>query len=244
MAKKRVTVLDFSQNYQAYEKTMISAEGLFNAGMTLFKINHNSALGQFELGQEEVGKSFSILSAFGYGSNQDVWKMFWKDWRDHKVKVARSFFYEWFSPWRITVLNDNGVPIDGHCREGFFNGIPKEKESAFYVNYDELTGSFKAPGDSIESIDSANRGSSLLSHYTTAMLTKSALDEGDKEWNYKVFSEIPSRIMSVFTPQEDMPTIIGEFQSRSPKHKILVNSIIEHYCAGAEFMKTIKANVK
>jgi len=177
------------------------------------------------------------LSAFGNDNKQEIWNTFWKEWRDHKIKVARSFFYEWFSPWRMTVLDRNGVPIDGHCREGLFEGIPKEKEASFYVKYDEVTGDFKAPGDSIESIDIANRGTSFLSHYTTAMLTKSALDEGDTEWNYKTFSEIPNRILSIFTRQEEMPSIMNEFQSRSPKHKVLIDSLLEHYISGAKFMK-------
>ena len=159
-----------------------------------------------------------------------------------KKKVARSSFYEWLSPWRITVLDSKGVPLGGRSHEGFL-GIPKEKEAAFYVNYDNSTGKFKGPEDAIELIDVFNRASSFLSHYTTASLTRKALDDGDREWNYKAFSEIPIRIMSVFTRQEEMPAVLNEFRSRSTKHKHLVETLSEHYSAGADFMKSIKMDV-
>ncbi len=224
MKKDIIKPLTFNELHQAYEKCICTGMRLFGGGVTLQYEYPEIAIGIFEIGQEEIGKSFSVLAAFKYGKSKLHWAEFWKSWRDHNKKVARSFFYEWISPKRLLVGKNIEQSLDGKSRKG---NVPKEKESAFYIHYDKDNNIFKSPEEMIDLEEVFNRASSMMSHLVTALSIKLTLDEGDKEWNYNMFCEIPHRIMSTYTRQEDMIAILNEFSSRSNKHDILINRLKE-----------------
>ncbi len=179
------------------------------------------ALGLCELGQEELGKSLSFLSAFYFLKRDADWTWFWNSWRDHQLKAHRAFLYELFSPLRMIV-----DPYGPSRMEGFSSRqkIKHEKEAAFYVDY-LPSGEFVSPRDNIKAVEVANRTGTLLCLGATALTLRSALDQGTKERNYTTFSELAFRVCSEEIYQQDMSSIMLEFSSRSPYHAALVNNV-------------------
>lgn len=214
--------LTFDQLYEGHNKTVRNAERLFEAGTQIFKGYEDISLGLFELGQEELGKSFSFLAAFNYGPSDPSWRDFWETWRDHRKKAYRATFYEWLSPARLSVHSRNGTALDGRSRRP---SIEHEKEASFYINYLPDTGRFVSPGEHVDSYEAANRSFALISLIITASHVKIALDDGDKQWNYTTFSEIPHLITTRFTYQQHMPAVLDRFAERSDRHRLLVESV-------------------
>lgn len=229
--------LSFGVAYEGYACALDTAERLLTAGYTLLETTPDIALGLFELGQEEIGKSFSFLAAFNYTNTPLPWAQFWKDYRSHKIKAHRAFFYEWISPLRI-VSKGNGLTLQGNSLRGT---IQEEKEAALYSNYESLSGRFSRPVDMINTHETANRAFTLLYLAITARLTKEALDIGNKEDNYKLFSDIPLRLLTQFTLQQDMTALFSDFAQRSETHKSIIERIREiPRKAEANYYKTIK----
>jgi AbiV family abortive infection protein len=230
-------VLTFDRLYEGYDKSIRNAEHLFAAGTAILKDFTDVALGLFELGQEEVGKSFSFLAAFGYGPSDAAWEDFWMTWRDHKKKAYRAFSYEWLSPTRFQVVSPTGSSLDGFPLKA---SIEREKESAFYVDYLPATGRFMSPEEQIDSHEAANRSASLISHITTAYHVKIALDEGDKQWNYSTFGEIPKLLLWRPIRQENMTTILDRFAARSDRHQQLIENLRSTLRQGAEWLRNLE----
>lgn len=219
--KSTLPILTFRSAYDGYVCAIDTAERLYIAGHTLIRTTPDIALGLFELGQEEIGKSFSFLAAFGYDDHPSRWTRFWKDYRSHAIKVYRAFFYEWISPLRITSTGKGGL-LEGQALRG---SIQEEKEVSLYSNYESRTAGFVRPIDTIKELEPWNRGFTLLYLTITARLTKDALDVGDRETNYRLFSEIPYRILTDFTLQQDMATVFSQFAQKSELHKSIIGRI-------------------
>ena len=227
--------LTFEQLYEGHDKTVRNAERLFGAGTTILKQYPDIALGLYELGQEEIGKSFSFLAAFGYGPSDPQWQDFWQTWRDHRTKAYRAFFYEWFSPTRLTVSEE----LDGFPRK---SSIEREKEASFYIDYLRDTGRFVSPGEQTDALETANRSAILISHVVTASYIKTALDEGDKQWNYQTFSALPALILTTGPRQEAMPAILDRFAARSDRHRLLVDNLRSSLQHGAAWLRDLPAS--
>lgn len=233
-ARRPHLALTFDQLYEGHDKTVRNAERLFEAGTGIFKDYPDIALGLYELGQEEIGKSFSFLAAFAYGPTDPGWQDFWETWRDHRTKAYRAFFYEWFSPTRLTVSEE----LDGFPRKP---SIEREKEASFYVDYLRTTGRFVSPAEQTDALETANRSALLISHVVTASYIKIALDQGDQRWNYTTFGALPAFILSRCPRQEAMPMILDRFAARSDRHRLLVDNVGGSLRNGAAWLRDLNA---
>jgi AbiV family abortive infection protein len=214
--------LDFEQLYSGHSKSLENAMHLLDAALTIWDNHPAVALGLSELGQEELGKSLSFLSAFYFLEHEADWAWFWKAWRNHQIKAHRAFLYELFSPLGMIIEPDGPSRMEGASARP---QISQEKEAAFYVDYSHAERAFISPQDCIKPIEIANRIGTLLCLSITASGLKNALDEGSKEKNYLIFAELAIRVCSGDIFQQDMPNIMREFSSRSPYHAALINNI-------------------
>src|SRR4030042_3054924 len=152
--------LTFEQLYDGYSKTLENAERLLHAAMAIWDNYPEIALGLFELGQEEIGKSFTFLATFALVETPEAETFLLRNWRNHRVKAHRAFFYEHFSPIRCIITD----PKTGESFEGLSirRGIHVEKEVSFYVDYDNLPKKFISPRETVRPIEVTNRGGALL----------------------------------------------------------------------------------
>jgi AbiV family abortive infection protein len=222
MPKRKPRFLDLEQIIDAHGKTIGTGMRLTEVAMKINTDYPEVALSLFQIAQEEIGKSFLLLAACGYERDCMLWNDFWCVWRTHERKIAASFFYEWLCPTRGIVIPPQGEPLDGFTKRKRFSA---EKEAGLYVDYDEKTGRFVAPREEALEEEATNRGVSVISHISTASFLKHALDEGDKLWNYRVFSEIPKRVLNQLTRQEQTPSLFADLASRSDRHNKLVIQI-------------------
>jgi AbiV family abortive infection protein len=183
--------LSFDQLKDGYEKTIVTAYRLLLAAMSLLGEFPEVALGLAELGQEEIGKSLSILAAFPLARDQSGRKWFWSGWKDHRLKAYRAYLYELIYPLRLLERKADGTasPIGG-----IRNKITDEKEWSFYVNFDEASQTFQSPEDSVKEKESTNRILTLLYLATTARSIGLALTELDTEAAYNTLGGIALRI--------------------------------------------------
>jgi len=127
---------------KGFELAVSNGFSLSMSAITLVDDFQQIALGLAQLGQEEIGKSLSILAAMHLPDSEGSWQWFWSAWRNHQVKAHRAFLYELFSPWRIELRTPEGERLAGLSRR---QSMTLEKEAAFYVNFDVATKSFVAP---------------------------------------------------------------------------------------------------
>jgi AbiV family abortive infection protein len=197
------------------------------------------ALGQ--LGQEEIGKSFHLLAAFQLPKSPADWRQFWSDWRNHNRKAAAAYFYEWLNPARIEVVRPDGVRLDGMpLREP----IATEKEVGFYVDYHAAEGRFQGPSERASGWESFSRITTLLTLAYTAVGVHDTLIDGEPEFRFPEFSEIPARILSEFTPQEDIPQIYEAFARRSPRHRALIDDLTVHFKQSLQRLEELQAQLE
>lgn len=216
-------MLTFEQLYDGYSKSLNNAERLLSAGLKLFGEYSEIALGLLELGQEELGKSFTFLAAFIFSDTSVVEDFLFKDWRNHRVKVHRAFLYELISPLRVVIDDGKGnVLSGGSVREK----LHQEKEASFYVNYDGKQKRFVAPQETVQFVEVGNRGGTLLCLLNTALCVKKALDDGeDMETNYKLFSDLAQKLLCLEIYQQDMPAVFEAFAKQSPQHASIVDNL-------------------
>jgi AbiV family abortive infection protein len=220
-----------SQLMDGYGKAISNGLRLFEASVDLTAEFPDVALGLAEVGQEEIGKSLSLLAAFSLAPGQ--WKWSWSAWKNHQLKAHRAFLYELISPVRLEARTADGVRSLGPPLR---RKITHEKEFSFYVNFDPQSGEFVSPAKAIAAIETHNRAATLLYLTVTAWHVKAALDDEDPLFRYEAFSEIAFRICSERIYQQDMPEIFSEFESRSPKHQRLIESVRAKLEEGEDFL--------
>ena len=214
--------LTFEQLLDGHEKTIITGYRLLMSAMSLVGEFPEVSLGIAELGQEEIGKSLSLLAAFRFDSHKHTSSWFWSSWRNHQLKAHRAYLYELIYPLRIDTLNKDGSRRPAPSTRA---KIMQEKEYSFYVNFDAASGTFQSPEDAIDLTETANRVLTLFYLATTARSVRLALDEQEKPFGYVAFSEIALRICSENLFQEDMPSLLKEFEARSARHGKLISSL-------------------
>ncbi len=230
------TTLTINQLSDGYSKTISTAFRLLEGSMDLAKDYPEIALGLAEIGQEELGKSLSLLAAFHLPQKPEDWKWLWSGWTNHQLKCHRAFLYELIHPRRIELHNSDGMlTAGGPLREK----IQHEKESSFYVNFD--SGRFISPQDSIKLLETANRVFTLLNLAVTAFYLENALRAKDESFRLQAFAEIAFRICSEELYQQDVPAILAEFESRSTQHASLVTDLREQLAAGDQYLKSIRS---
>ncbi len=234
--------LKFEQLYDAYDKSLDNAMRLHGAGVNLLHEFPDISLGLFELGQEELGKSYTCLATMAVKKGDPAfWKIFWKEWKQHNIKARRAFLYEWLSPLHLGASSSDGMKFNGFPLR---SEIVLEREFSFYVNYDDKQQKFTSPFESVSRAETFNRACALSSLIYTALAVKETLDVGEKEKNYKTFSIIPFRILTKFTYQQDMPGLYRKFSSISSYHNSLIVRLKEAFDKNRSELNSMITKVK
>lgn len=213
-----------------YEKTVSNGFSLVMSAMTLLNDFPHIAIGLSQLGQEEIGKSLSILSAFQLKENE--WQWFWSAWLDHNKKSHRAFLYELISPYRLELRSPTGERLAGLSKR---KSMPQEKEAAFYVGYDEPQQTFILPEENIGHDEILNRTMAASYLAQKAFSIHSALEISDAEFRYDAFSEIAFRVCTENLYQHDMPGILEEFRLRSKRHASLIEDMAKEISKERQF---------
>jgi len=206
----------------------------FGAGQELMGEYPDKALALAQLGQEELGKSLTILSAFSLPAEEEAWSWFWEGWSNHQLKAHRAYLYELISPLRIEVFNGR----DGRT----YTGLPlrpklsQEKESGFYVDYDFNLQKFVSPINSVSNIEAASRTMTLAYLSVTADGVRRALQHNNEVFRLQVFGQLAFQICSEPIYQQDMPSIIAKFSQRSSMHAQLIRDLETTLAGNAEFL--------
>jgi AbiV family abortive infection protein len=240
MPKQIAISLTFEQLSDAYTKSIDNAMRLHSAGVCLLKKHPEICLGLFELGQEELGKSYSCLAAMGVKEDaKEFWKSFWEEWKNHEIKAHRAFYYELLNPTRLEAISANGKRLSGLPIRG---RIHKEKESSFYVNYDNVEKKFVGPWEGVSREEVINRGVALTGLISTALDVSEAFEEGDKKRNYRTFGIIPFQTLMQIVYQQDMPGIYQKFASISPFHKSIIAKLEKVFEKGKGTLRDLVLN--
>lgn len=214
-----VQIPTFDSLRTGYGKTVQHAISLAAASGDVAESRTGTRLALAELAQEEVGKSFSLLAAMAIPeASVAVWKRFWNEFRNHDVKCARAFFYEWFEPTRISIVMKDGSTPDGVSR---FKQLSRERTYGFYVDYDTSTGQFVAPGDRVRPDDLFNRIAAVVSLAEKASALHTILTDQDVEFSLREWGKLAHRLCTEFTYQQDMPGVLDTFAAQSPRHREL-----------------------
>jgi AbiV family abortive infection protein len=205
-----------------YEYTVDNAIRLFGAANELQVKFPDKALALAQLGQEEIGKSLTILAAFSLPSDPSAWTWFWDGWKSHALKAHRAYFYEIINPLRIELRAPDGSLYDGFpLREP----ISREKESGLYVDFDVAANRFTNPAAEVSSFEALARMSTLLYLSATADAVRRAMMVGDYVFRLKEFGTIAFKICSEATYQQEMPMILEGFRARSSLHDQIVTDL-------------------
>jgi AbiV family abortive infection protein len=232
-------VLTFSQLRDGYVKTTDNALGLLQASAALVVEHAVVALGAAELGQEELGKSLSLLAAFSLPQDSKAWDWLWQGWKSHQLKAHRAFLHELVHPVRLETPLPNGSSLDGGPLRP---RMQDEKEFSVYVNFDPKTGHFLAPADAVSAPEIQNRIATLTCLMVTAYQIRYALESfHDIEFAHRAFGGIAFRICTEELYSADMPQIIEAFAARSVRHERLVDSLRAALAAGTNVIKTFAA---
>lgn len=207
---------------QGYNLSVDNALRLLASALELNETFPDKALALAQVGQEEIGKSLTMLAAFALPKNSPAWSGFWDGWHSHNLKSHRAFLYELLNPTRIELKYPDGTRFSG---EPLRPSMPREKESGLYVDFDEISGLFVAPVSSVTRFEALARTATLLYLGATADATRRALMNADSMFRLSAFGEIGFRICSEHLYQQDMPEILNQFENRSSRHRLLVQDL-------------------
>lgn len=205
---------------EGYNLSVDNGLRLFASALDLIETFPDKVLALAQVGQEEVGKSLSILAAFVLRDDSPAWEGFWEGWQSHNLKAHRAFLYELLNPVRIELNLPDGTHFAG---QPLRPSMPREKEAGLYVDFDEKSGSFVAPASSVTRLEALARTSTLCYLGATADATRRALMNADSIFRLSTFGEIALRICSEPLYQQDMPEILKEFEDRSVRHRALMD---------------------
>lgn len=215
-------VLSAGQLKDGYMKTLENAARFFAAASDLIKSYPDKAFALAQIGQEEVGRSLTILAGFALLPDVDAWKWFWGGWWNHQLKAHRACLYEIIDPLRIEILVPDGPNFAGHPLRP---NIAQEKEAGFYVDFNLDTGCFLAPMEQVSNFEASGRTITLMYLFATADAVRRALLVEDDQFRLPAFGELAFKICSEDIYQQDWPELIDEFGKRSLRHEALVDSL-------------------
>jgi AbiV family abortive infection protein len=236
-SKSKHPVLSFSQLRDGYVKTLENAVRFFGASTNLTEAFPDKALALGQLGQEEVGRSLSLLAAFSLPNEERAWGWFWDGWNNHQLKAHRAYLYEIISPLRIELQRPDGRRFAG---EPLRPKISQEKEAGFYVDFDNPSGCFLSPSEQVPVFEAAARQMTLAYLCATADAVRKALLADSDFFRLPAFAELAFRICSEHIYQQDMPRLIDEFRRRTPRHEALVVDLEIALGANADFFHGIE----
>ncbi len=204
---------------EGYNLSVDNGLRLFASALDLNETFPDKALALAQVGQEEIGKSLTVLAGFALRKDSPAWEGFWDGWHSHNLKAHRAFLYELLNPLRIELKSPDGTRFAG---QPLRPSMPLEKEAGLYVDFDESSGSFVAPASSVTPFEALARTSTLCYLGATADATRRALMNTDSMFRLSAFGEIAFRMCSEALYQQDMPEILKEFEGRSARHRLLM----------------------
>jgi AbiV family abortive infection protein len=234
-SKSKRRVLSFAQLKDGYIQTVENAIRFFGASFDLIQTFPDKALALGQLGQEEVGRSLTLLAAFNLPTEPHSWEWFWKGWNNHQLRAHRAYLYEIISPLRIEIGGSSGRHFAG---EPLRPKISQEKEAGFYVDFDPRSGQFLSPSQQVSKFEAVARSTTLAYLSGTVDAVRRALLEEDDVFRLPAFAEIAFRICSEVIYQQDMPQMIHEFRSRTPRHEALVAHLEIALTANENFFRS------
>jgi AbiV family abortive infection protein len=235
--KAKRLVLSFTQVRDGYLKTIDNAVRFFGASTDLLQSFPDKALALGQLGQEEIGRSLTLLAAFSLPSEADAWEWVWKTWSNHQLKAHRAYLYEIISPLRLESTAPDGRRFAG---EPLRPTISQEKEAGLYVDFDHASGHFLSPSQQVSNFEAAARTMTLAYLCATADAVRRALQADEESFRLPAFAEIAFRICSENIYQQDMPQLIEEFRQRTPRHGALIDDLETAIAANRDFFHGIK----
>jgi AbiV family abortive infection protein len=217
------SVLTLAQLQRGYELSIDNALRLLDAASKLAEDFPDKALGLAQIGQEEVGKSLSLLAAGALPPDPGAWDWLWSGWRDHELKAHRAYLYEIICPLRIEAAH----PEQGEYYAGgpLLDRLPAEKEVSFYVDFDKALGSFVSPEELVDRFAAFARTSTATYLIGTADAVRRALIYDDADYRFREFSQVAFMICSQEVYQQDWPGIRDRFSTQSPWHKAIIDDI-------------------
>ncbi len=218
-------------------QTIENAVRFFGASTDLIQAYPEKALALGQLGQEEVGRSLTLLAAFALPTEADAWGWFWKGWNNHQLKAHRAYLYEAISPLRIEIGSPNGRISAGEPLRAKISG---EKEAGLYVDFDYASGRFLSPCQQVSGFEAKARSVTLAYLCSTADSVRRALLAKDDCFRLLAFGGIALRICSEPIYQQDMPQLISEFRGLTPRHEALIADLEIELAANVEFFHRIK----
>lgn len=236
-SRQRPEIIPPHRLLEGYFLAIENAMRSFGAAIDLLGTFPDKALALAQIGQEEVGKSLTLLAAFALPQTPNAWVWFWKGWRDHNLKAHRAYLYELLNPLRLELSSADGKHYAGEPLHG---SLPREKELGLYVDFSEETGSFVAPQFAIQRFEAIARTSTLAYLAATADATRRALTFVDPPFRLPAFAEIALRVCSENLYQQDMPGILLQFGSRSSKHKALLEDLQTAYTGTIDFFSKLR----
>jgi AbiV family abortive infection protein len=153
-SKSKGQVLSFAQLREGYIQAIENAIRFLGASSDLIQAFPDKALALGQLGQEEVGRSLTLLAAFSLPSRAHAWEWFWRGWNNHQLKAHRAYLYEIISPLRIEIKGPNGRRFAG---EPLRPRISQEKEAGLYVDFDASSGRFLSPSQQVSNLEATAR---------------------------------------------------------------------------------------
>ncbi|MCD8739310.1 AbiV family abortive infection protein [Mucilaginibacter roseus] len=170
-------------------------------------------LGISELALEELGKSFTLLAYYSKAQTINDWKQFWKDWRNHDVKAARGFFYEFFCTIRMEIENPNEPILNEPIPRGRFS---TEKELAFYVDIDKSSRKIHLPEQHVSDEEAINRVVSLYGLLNPALFIKDWLNSLEPDGYKDAMSDYAYVALTEDVYQQDVPSILSALRNGNP----------------------------
>jgi AbiV family abortive infection protein len=236
-SKSEPRALSFAQLRDGYIQTIENAVRFFGASTDLMQTFPDKALALAQLGQEEVGRSLTLLAAFGLPTEVHAWGWIWKGWNNHQLKAHRAYLYEIISPVRLEIVGPSGRRVAG---EPLRPKISQEKEAGFYVDFDPASGRFLSPSEQVSTFEAAVRTTTLAYLCATADAVRRALLAEDDSFRLPAFAKLALRICTENIYQQDMPMLIHEFRRRTPQHEAFVADLETALAANADFFQGIK----
>jgi len=236
-SRQRSVVIPVPRLMEGYSLAIENAMRLFGAATDLLVTFPDKALALAQIGQEEIGKSLTLLAAFALPQTPNAWRWFWRGWREHNLKAHRAYLYELLNPLRIELSFPDGRRYSGEPLHG---SLPREKELGLYVDFQEESGSFVAPEFAIAPLEAKARTCTLAYLAATADATRRALMFVDAPFRLTAFAEIALRVCSEKLFQQDMPEILAQFASRSTPHKALVEDLRTAYAGTTDFFSNLR----
>lgn len=204
---------------EGFSFSIDNAIELLSSAMDIQEKHQSKALALAQIGQEEIGKSLTILASFSLPEEPEAWKWFWKGWRDHKLKAHRAYLYELVTPLRLSISSTDGQTHDGGPLR---NPITREKEIGLYVDYDSSEGSFVLPKHKISSFDCLARISTLMYLSATADAVNRALSHEDSDFRFKSFGHMAFKFCTEEIYQQQMPAVYDRISSMSEQHSRMI----------------------